>query len=88
MFDLASNFISKTFLQSLEQFEMYNTRINRFKALYTTAELHSSRVDRLYTSGVKMVKTNITGIIHNFREEIQHHDIGITHPNMDKARYW
>ncbi|XP_069111482.1 uncharacterized protein [Argopecten irradians] len=69
-------------------FEMYNNRISRFKALYTTAELYSARVDRLYTSGVKMVETNITGIINNFRNEIQHHTEEATHPDMEKARYW
>ncbi|XP_021366509.1 uncharacterized protein LOC110458877 [Mizuhopecten yessoensis] len=71
-----------------EYFEMYNNRISRFKALYTTAELYSARVDRLYTSGVKMVETNITGIISNFRNEIQHHTEEATYPDMEKARYW
>ena len=68
-----------------EAFEMYNNRINRFQAFYKTAELYSSRVDRLYTAETK---TNITGIINNFRYEIQHHVASQMFPDMEKARYW
>ncbi|XP_033764357.1 uncharacterized protein LOC117345393 [Pecten maximus] len=70
-------------------FEMYNNRINRFRAFYTTAELYSTRVDRLYSSGVEGVGTNITGIINNFRYEIQHQQMGTEWvPNIQDARYW
>lgn len=71
-----------------QYFELYNNRINRFQAFYKTAELYSSRVDRLYTDGVNMVKTNITGIINQFRHDIQHHVESQTYPDMENARYW
>ncbi|OWF44095.1 Guanylate cyclase 32E [Mizuhopecten yessoensis] len=75
--------------QSHKYFEMYNNRINRFRAFYTTAELYSTRVDRLYSSGVKGVGTNITGIINNFRFEIQHKQMGTMWvPDIQNARYW
>ena len=75
---------------SQQDFEQYNTRINRFKAFYKTAELYSPRVDRLYTSGVEGVGTNITGIINNFRHEIQFHGSGTDtyHPDIRKAQFW
>ncbi|XP_033763462.1 uncharacterized protein LOC117344743 [Pecten maximus] len=74
--------------QSQKTFEMYNNRINRFRAFHTTAELYSSRVNSLYTSEVNKFGVNVTEIINYYRHEIQHYTETKMIADIQTARFW
>ena len=53
-------------------YELYNSRVNIFKANYRSAVLYSDAVDPIYQGGVTATGTNLTAVIERFRFEIQH----------------
>ncbi|GFS19185.1 guanylate cyclase 32E [Elysia marginata] len=67
-------------------YELYNSRVNIFKANYRSAVLYSDAVDPIYQGGVTSTGTNLTAVIESFRFEIQH--VMQTEASITKGQWW
>ncbi|KAK3803711.1 hypothetical protein RRG08_047675 [Elysia crispata] len=67
-------------------YELYNSRVNIFKANYRSAVLYSDAVDPIYQGGVTATGTNLTAVIERFRFEIQH--VMQTEASITKGQWW